>query len=180
MAKTHQRVVALVAAIVFLTSSLAFSGYVIWQLATQNDTQSPADSAQIKGQSKEVQENMLQGTKLENFSPISQVETLQVVDIKEGDGEVVKEGAKVTAHYTGALSKDGTIFQSSKDMGQPIAFSLAGVIEGWQKGVPGMKVGGIRRLIIPAAMAYGEAGSPPTIGPNEPLVFDIELFAVEQ
>ena len=121
---------------------------------------------------------MLKGSKLENFEPVVSVETLQVVDLKMGEGDVVAEGATVTAHYTGALAKDGTIFESSKDSGQPATFPLAQVIEGWQKGVPGMKVGGIRRLIIPAALGYGEMGSPPTIGPNEPLVFDIELVSI--
>ncbi|MCA9330698.1 FKBP-type peptidyl-prolyl cis-trans isomerase, partial [Candidatus Saccharibacteria bacterium] len=95
-----------------------------------------------------------------------------------GTGEEVKAGAEVTVHYTGALTKDGTIFQSSKDTGQPISFSLDGVIKGWTQGVPGMKVGGTRRLLIPSALAYGEAGSGSSIPPNSDLVFDIELISV--
>jgi FKBP-type peptidyl-prolyl cis-trans isomerase len=129
-------------------------------------------------------ENMLQGTQLENFEPVSQVNSLQTIDIKEGDGEVVKPGATVTAHYTGAYAVNGQIFQSSKDMGQPIPFSLDGVIKGWTDGVPGMKVGGIRRLIIPGSLAYGEAPEGYTPGgegrPMGPLVFDIEIVSVEQ
>ena len=117
--------------------------------------------------------------KLEGYTPQETVDELEIIDLEEGDGEVVQEGATVTAHYTGALAKNGTIFQSSRDLGEPIEFPLSGVIEGWTEGVPGMKVGGTRRLIIPAEKAYGETGSPPSIGPNEPLVFDIELTAVQ-
>ena len=123
----------------------------------------------------------MQGTKLQGFTPVASVDSLQKIDIKEGSGEMVKEGATVTAHYTGALAKDGTIFQSSHDgPNQPVEFPLSNVIKGWTQGVPGMKVGGTRRLVIPASLAYGENGQPPDIGPNEPLVFDIELTAVKQ
>ncbi len=117
---------------------------------------------------------MLEGTKLANFEPVATIPELKIIDIKEGTGEVVPAGATVTAHYTGAIAKDGTIFQSSHDRGSPIPFPLDGVIEGWTKGVPGMKVGGTRRLLIPAAQAYGEQGNS-GIPPNSDLVFDIEL-----
>ena len=118
----------------------------------------------------------LQGTKLQNFDPVDHVDELQVIDVLEGDGDTVPEGATITAHYTGALCKDGTIFQSSLDFGEDgITFPLSGVIAGWTKGVPGMKVGGIRRLVIPAAMAYGPNSPSADIPPNSDLVFDIEL-----
>lgn len=127
---------------------------------------------------------MLQGTKLAGFEPIAgPVNQLQAVDLEEGTGEEVKEGATVTAHYTGAYVSNGEIFQSSHDSGQPIPFGLDQVIPGWTQGVPGMKVGGKRRLIIPGNMAYGEApeGYVPgsTERPMGPLVFDIEITAVE-
>jgi peptidylprolyl isomerase len=122
----------------------------------------------------------LQGTKLSNFTPPSKpVTELEVIDVKQGEGETVKEGATITAHYTGAVVGSGVIFQSSHDFGRPITFSLDQVIDGWTKGVPGMKVGGIRRLVIPAAQAYG-AHSPSTdIPANADLVFDIELSDVQ-
>lgn len=120
----------------------------------------------------------LEGTKLANFTPVSSVPELQVIDIKEGDGETVPEGATITAHYTGALCKDGTIFQSSHDFGKPITFGLSQVIKGWTQGVPGMKVGGVRRLVIPSAMAYGSVRAAANIPPNSDLVFDIELVAL--
>lgn len=120
----------------------------------------------------------LEGTKLANFIPLDTVTDLQITDVVEGSGEVVPEGATITAHYTGALCKDGTIFQSSHDFGDPVTFGLHQVIEGWTKGVPGMKVGGTRRLVIPAAQAYGASSPAPNIPANSDLVFDIELVAV--
>ncbi len=121
------------------------------------------------------QNTPLEGTKLANFTPISSVPELQIIDITEGTGEIVPADATITAHYTGALCKDGTIFQSSHDFGKPISFGLNQVISGWTKGVPGMKVGGTRRLIIPSAMAYGSVRAAANIPPNSDLVFDIEL-----
>lgn len=121
----------------------------------------------------------LEGTKLANFEPIKKVNELQIVDVVVGDGEIVNEGATITAHYTGALVADGTIFQSSHDFGQPATFGLDQVISGWTKGVPGMKVGGTRRLIIPSAMAYGSQRAAANIPPNSDLVFDIELVAIK-
>ncbi len=122
---------------------------------------------------------MLEGTKLEGFEPISIVPELQVIDTVAGEGDECPKWATITAHYTGALCADGTIFQSSKDMGKPITFSLEQVIEGWQDGVPGMKVGGTRRLIIPAEMAYGSNSPSKNIPKNSDLVFDIELVAIK-
>jgi FKBP-type peptidyl-prolyl cis-trans isomerase len=120
----------------------------------------------------------LEGTKLANFTPITPISTLQITDVREGTGEIVPEGATITAHYTGALCADGTIFQSSHDFGRPITFGLDQVIAGWTQGVPGMKVGGIRRLVIPSALAYGSARAAANIPPNSDLVFDIELVAL--
>ena len=121
------------------------------------------------------------GTVLANFTPNakdSKVNELQSIDIVVGDGEEVPVGATITAHYTGALCSDGTIFESSHDSGRPATFGLHQVIEGWTKGVPGMKVGGTRRLIIPSEMAYGSRRVSSDIGPNSDLVFDIELISL--
>lgn len=122
----------------------------------------------------------LEGTKLANFTPQDSVTELQVTDVTEGTGDVVPEGATITAHYTGALVSDGTIFQSSHDFGNAVTFPLSGVIAGWTQGVPGMKVGGTRRLVIPAALAYGSSSPAPNIPANSDLVFDIELVAIER
>lgn len=100
---------------------------------------------------------------------------LIVEDLKIGDGYEVKPGGAVVALYHGTRKSDGKVFDSAFERGEPIAFPLSGVIEGWQKGVPGMKVGGVRRLTIPAALAYGERGAGQDIPPNTDLVFVIQL-----
>ena len=120
----------------------------------------------------------LEGTKLQSFNPIKKIEKLEIIDIAQGTGDVVPEGATITAHYTGALAVDGTIFQSSHDFGDPATFSLYQVIEGWFQGVPGMKVGGTRRLLIPSDLAYGSKRAAANIPPNSDLVFDIELVSI--
>jgi peptidylprolyl isomerase len=121
----------------------------------------------------------LEGTKLQNFAPGQTITELKTIDIKEGMGDTAQPNATITAHYTGALVSDGTIFQSSHDFGDPISFGLSQVIKGWTDGVPGMKVGGTRRLIIPAAEAYGSSSPSPNIPPNSDLVFDIELVGIK-
>lgn len=120
----------------------------------------------------------LEGTKLAQFEPIAKVDELQIIDTIVGTGDEVQPGATITAHYTGALCKDGTIFQSSHDFGDPISFGLDQVIKGWTDGVPGMKVGGVRRLVIPSAQAYGSVRAAANIPPNSDLVFDIELVGI--
>lgn len=120
-----------------------------------------------------------EGTKLHDFTPRSEAVTeLEITDVEVGTGEEVKPGATITAHYTGALVKNGIIFQSSFDFGNPISFGLGQVIAGWTQGVPGMKVGGTRRLVIPAEMAYGASSPAKNIPANSDLVFDIDLVAI--
>jgi peptidylprolyl isomerase len=95
-----------------------------------------------------------------------------------GNGAEIKNGQKATVQYVGVLFKSGKEFDASWGKGkQPFQFTLGGgqVIPGWDQGVLGMKVGERRRLTIPADLAYGAQGSPPKIGPNEPLIFDIDL-----
>ena len=120
----------------------------------------------------------LQGTRLTGFEPVETVRQLEILDTVEGTGVEVQPGATVTAHYTGALCATGVIFESSHDRGEPATFPLSHVISGWQQGVPGMKVGGTRRLLIPAEMAYGAHSPSPMIPPHSDLVFDIELVSV--
>lgn len=120
-----------------------------------------------------------EGTKLADFEPLEKVNELQIIDIEVGTGDEVQPGATITAHYTGALCRNGIIFQSSHDFGKPISFGLDQVIKGWTEGVPGMKIGGMRRLIIPSEMAYGSARAASNIPPNSDLVFDIELVGIK-
>jgi FKBP-type peptidyl-prolyl cis-trans isomerase FkpA len=109
---------------------------------------------------------------------------LKIWDVVEGTGEAAVAGGDVTAHYTGWLT-NGTVFDSSRESlatrsgvtGEPIEFSLDGVIQGWKEGIPGLKVGGIRRLYVPAALGYGAAGQG-NIPPNSDLVFEVKLADV--
>lgn len=107
------------------------------------------------------------------------VKDLKIEDIKIGTGVVAKPGEIVRVHYTGWL-EDGTKFDSSVDRNQPFEFPLGQgfVIQGWDKGVDGMKVGGVRKLIIPASMGYGERGAGGVIPPNATLIFEVELLGV--
>jgi len=182
MARTHQRAFALIMAILFLATSVGTLGAVYVQYQQDQKLKQATEDLQSQLEDptaiNQENENMLQGTKLANFTPVQSVEALQKIDLVEGTGEVVQPGATVTAHYTGALAKDGTIFQSSYDMGNPIPFSLDGVIKGWTDGVPGMKVGGKRRLVIPAELAYGNSSPSANIPANSDLVFDIEIVKI--
>ncbi len=102
---------------------------------------------------------------------------LIVEDIKVGEGIACPRNATVTIHYTGTL-ENGTQFDSSRD-GKPATFPLRSLIAGWQEGIPGMKVGGVRKLTIPYQLGYGERGSPPVIPPRAKLIFEIELFGMK-
>ena len=108
---------------------------------------------------------------------------LQFEDTVEGDGKTAAAGQDVTVHYTGWLWVDGaktSKFDSSKDRGQPFKFRLGGgeVIQGWDEGVQGMKVGGTRFLVLPPELGYGAHGAGGVIPPNATLLFEVELLAV--
>jgi peptidylprolyl isomerase len=104
---------------------------------------------------------------------------LGIADIKEGSGQAAAAGDTVTANYCGVGLGSKTVFDSSYQRGTPATFPLDGVIPGWQQGVPGMKVGGSRLLVIPGSLAYGP--NPPAgsgIAPDETLIFVVELTAI--
>ena len=104
---------------------------------------------------------------------------LKIEDVKVGTGPEVKSGDTIKIHYNGTF-EDGKKFDSSYDRGQPFEtqIGVGRVIEGWDKGVPGMKVGGKRKLIIPGNLGYGPQGMPGAIPPNATLLFDVELIEI--
>ncbi len=114
-------------------------------------------------------------------------EGLALTELSPGDGVPIVAGSTAVVHYTGWLYESGAAdhkgrkFDSSLDRGEPFRFVLGGgeVIRGWDLGVEGMKVGGKRRLVIPAALGYGERGAGGVIPPGATLVFDVELLAIE-
>ncbi len=117
-------------------------------------------------------------TAQKSASPSAQ---LKIEDIKIGTGSAeVKSGDTVVMHYTGTL-ENGTKFDSSYDRNQPFEtkIGVGQVIKGWDQGIPGMKVGGKRRLIIPSDLGYGSRGAGPKIPPNSTLIFDVELLEIK-
>ena len=143
---------------------------------TQGNTETKTEKPNT---SKNTMENSIRV--LSNFTPVSNVAKLEKIDLVVGSESEVKAGDTVSVHYTGAVAATGAVFQSSKDFGtNPVTFPLGNVIKGWTDGIPGMKVGGTRRLVIPASMAYG--ANPPggsEIPANADLVFDVELVGIE-
>lgn len=107
--------------------------------------------------------------------------TFATKEIEEGTGPEAKAGDKVTVQYVGVGYDSEEEFDSSWSRNEPFSFTLGAgeVIKGWDQGVEGMKVGGRRELLVPGNLAYGPEGRPPTIGPNETLIFMIDLLSVE-
>ncbi len=105
---------------------------------------------------------------------------IQIEELRPGDGAEAIAGKTVTVHYVGTLT-NGQKFDSSRDRGKGFTFKLGAgqVIQGWDQGVAGMRVGQIRKLTIPPELAYGARGFPPVIPPNSTLVFEVELLGVQ-
>ena len=105
---------------------------------------------------------------------------LEVTDLVEGEGTEATSGSTVSVHYVGVAHSTGEEFDASYNRGEPLRFRLGvgQVIQGWDTGVQGMKVGGRRRLVLPPDKAYGKQGAGGVIGPNETLVFVVDLLGV--
>jgi FKBP-type peptidyl-prolyl cis-trans isomerase len=179
-ANTGQRVVAFSLALLFFITTVATAAYVVWELSRENSVPDIAVDTQ-QDQTNQIQEEPpvdQQPTEIiDNFNGPYTIAELRFETITEGSGEVVQPGDTVTIHYTGALATNGQIFDSSVSRGEPATFPLGSLIQGWQEGIPGMKIGEKRRLFIPSALGYGAAGAGANIPPNSDLIFDIELFA---
>ena len=171
--KKRDRVVALVMAVLFFAfaSSLTIA-IIVEAVASHNKTSNNSSSTSTSTS------QSLVGTALSGFTPTSNVPTLQSKDIKVGTGATAQSGDTVTVDYTGAVASTGLIFQTTQG-NQPVSLSLNQVIKGWQLGIPGMKVGGTRQLLIPADEAYGaNPSSGSGIPANAPLVFNVTLDKV--
>lgn len=180
--RKRDRVFVIVVAVLFLVTSLGFSGLVIWQNSHQNNNASnTASTTAASKTSSTKQATEVVGSKLAGFTPVATVDSLKITDLKKGTGQVAASGDTVSVYYTGAVASTGVIFQSTSTNGQAATFSLSQVIPGWSSGIPGMKVGGIRQLLIPASQAYG--ANPPSgsgIPANAALVFNVTLLSVSK
>jgi peptidylprolyl isomerase len=184
MARKRDRAFAGFGAALFLVTSSALTIAVVVSMADKKDdpsaTANTANSTTDTSKEKPVDpSNQLAGKPLADFTPTASIPELQTTDTTPGTGDEVKASDTVTVDYTGAVAATGVVFQSSKDSGQPVSFSLSQVIAGWTQGIPGMKVGGTRRLLIPANLAYG--ANPPQgsgIPANADLVFDVTLHKI--
>lgn len=173
MAQKTKRIGAALAAGFFLIASLATTGAVIYTMIQQGKQ----GNNQVANEQTQTPEDPLKGKQLDGFTPTTApVTELKITDIKVGDGAEAKAGSTVSVMYVGAVASTGTIFQSSTE---PISLSLDQVIQGWKDGIPGMKVGGTRQLVIPAAQAYGANSPDESIPPNSDLVFNVTLVNVQ-
>lgn len=159
----------------FFMTSVATTAYVIWQIrkqdpvATGNQITTPKTTDQ--NQTNQTEKKVLKGTQLADYTATSTpISEIQKIDTVVGTGDEAQASSTVTVNYTLANMDDGVVRESSLDSGNPLTSPLSGLIKGWQDGVPGMKVGGKRRLLIPASLAYND---------GKDLVFDIELLAVK-
>lgn len=183
-----KRVTSFLLAMVIFGSTVAGAIFVIQAIKDEQDQSTAYDATASTPEDNEqnnqteqqpVNENTLQGKPLANFTPTSErTSEVKTDDLTVGTGaEITSASQTVTAHYTGARVVDGIVFESSKDSGNTFTAPLSNLIQGWQTGMIGMKVGGVRRLTIPAAQAYGDDAS--SGRPTGDLVFDIELFDVK-
>lgn len=180
MAKHSQRFFAIFFAVLFLvTSSSVAIAFIISNVQSKDSSKTAKNSSTASQSvtndtnSSTSQSSTSNQGKLEGFTPTSDVTELKTTDITVGTGATVQPGQTVSVTYSGAVAATGDIFQTSST---PISLSLNQVIEGWQKGIPGMKVGGTRQILIPADMAYG--ANPPSgsgIPANAPLVFNVTV-----
>ena len=130
-----------------------------------------ADAASARGKAFQEQNKSVEGVKvLENG--------LQYQVLKAGDGAQPEATDTVEVHYHGTLV-DGTVFDSSVERGTPASFPLNGVIPGFREAITRMKTGAKWKVVMPSELAYGENGAPPKIGPNETLIFEIELISIK-
>ena len=165
--------------IIYLTILLAVIAGGIYFISKIGDMEGEIEGVDFNVEQEKISQPSQPEESEQVQAPESDQPKIMAEILKEGTGEVAKKGDKITAHYNGYL-EDGTKFDSSIDRGQPFQFDLGAgqVILGWELGIAGMKVGEIRRLIIPSVFAYGEQGIPGAIPPNAILVFEVELLGV--
>jgi FKBP-type peptidyl-prolyl cis-trans isomerase len=157
--------------VIALVMAVGFVGSYFLIILQNNDAQKAQTQPTSQQQTKETPVDPTA------FKVNGKVTDLQTTDIKAGTGKEATLNDVLRIHYKGTIAQTGAKFDSSYDRGEPLTCSLKGLIQGWQQGIPGMKEGGKRRLVIPSAMAYGPQAQP-GIPANSDLVFEVELVAV--
>lgn len=162
-----------------LAGALALTGCASSPEPTSTPSNVPTSSAPATDSGITVSSTMGEKPEIKVADGVGNVDSLVVQDIVDGSGTALQATDELTVHYVGISAVTHQQFEASWDAGQTASFPLSGVIEGWQKGLVGMKVGGRRLLVIPGSMAYGPSGSPDgTIGPNETLIFVVDLISI--
>ncbi len=171
--RLRDRIFAGLGAVLFLVTASAFTVFVIIDMVKQKD--SPTST-----QSQPKVEPVFPAPEV--YKPEDPTAELVTTDLQPGSGETAKVGDTLVMKYYGTLASDGALFDENYTKATGFTFTLGKgeVIKGWDEGLVGMKVGGERRLVIPAALGYGDVGSPPTIPANSDLVFVVKLLRIEQ
>ncbi len=170
--RLRDRIFAGFGAVLFLVTASAFTIAVVVDMMKPKpvvcDIQTPVPSKAVPAP--------------EIYKPEGAVSQLQKTDISVGKGDTVHDGDCLVMKYQGNLASDGSIFDENYSKTQSLQFKLGAgqVIKGWDEGLKGMKVGGIRRVVIPFSMGYGEAGSPPSIPAKSDLVFMVKLEQIKK
>lgn len=160
--------------IIAIVMAGGFIGSYFLIILNNNDRQNGQDQTSQADQSTTAPSGKVDTTAYKVEGKVTQ---LQIADEVVGTGPAVKITDVIRMHYKGTLAQTGVKFDSSYDRGEPLTCSLGGLIVGWQQGIPGMKVGGKRRLVIPSALAYG-AQATAGIPANSDLVFEVELLDI--